>query len=485
MNIHTQINKIKLKNNFQFIIIVIALIFFPKNNFGQIPNLGTASSFALFTVTGAFGNTGTTNITGDIGTNVGAITGSPIVSGQIHEEDSVTAQAAADVDSAYIQLNRMSCGAVLGNILGNNDTLIPNVYCLGGASTLNGNLILDGQGNPNATFVFQIDGAFSVNALSNIILINSATLCHVYWQINGAFSLGDSAVFQGTIVANGAISLLDSSNLFGRGLSIAGAISLNNNIVAVGSQPIASIISAGGATTFDEGDSVLLSGNDGGIWCTTAITATVNIKTSGNYCVTNSCACGSVTSNYILVTVNSVILPITLVSLIAEKCSANSCVNLNWQTASESNSAYFRIEKSTNGINFNSIGERNAAGNSSQLLSYFFTDEEPVQGINYYRLNQIDLNGNQKYSQVKSVSFSDTNLSVSIYPNPFKGEFTVCSLQSNAQLQIYNSTGKMVFETTVYREQETINLGGASGMYFYKVIGDNKTIQSGKLISQQ
>ena len=76
--------------------------------------------------------------------------------------------------------------------------------------------------------------------------------------------------------------------------------------------PVASIISAGGATTFCEGGSVILSGNIGGTWSTGAVTPTITVTTSGDYFVTNTTACGSVTSNHILVTVN----PLAITSLI-------------------------------------------------------------------------------------------------------------------------------------------------------------------------
>ncbi|MDQ3018002.1 MAG: ice-binding family protein, partial [Bacteroidota bacterium] len=68
---------------------------------------------------------------------------------------------------------------------------------------------------------------------ANVVLINGASLCNVFWQINGAFSLGDGSVFNGTIIANGALSFLQGASLFGRGLSTAGAISLQNNIVTI------------------------------------------------------------------------------------------------------------------------------------------------------------------------------------------------------------------------------------------------------------
>ena len=289
------------------LISAVALLFFPKENFSQAPNLGTASSFALFTAVGAFNNIGaSTYVTGDVGTNVGAFNAFPpgTVVGQIHVADPISAQAATDVAVAYSSLSAVTCGIVHGVLLGGGEYLTPNVYCLGAASTLTGTLTLDGQGNPNSLFIFKINGALSTSTFSNVVLINSASLCNVYWQINGQFDLGNNSVFSGTIISNGAINLLDGSSLQGRGLSTAGAISLQANAVTIPLPPTASIITAGGATTFCDGGNVILSGNIGGIWSTGAVTPTINVIAGGDYYVTNTTACGSATSNHIIVTVN-------------------------------------------------------------------------------------------------------------------------------------------------------------------------------------
>lgn len=227
-----------MKNKIMFFITAATLFCYPKLNFGQTPDLGTASSFALFTAIGAFNNTGATTVTGDVGTNVGVFNAFPsgTLAGQIHVADLVSVQAVIDVNSAYSYLSSMICDSVIGTTLGVNQILTPKVYCLSAASVLNGNLILNGQGNPNSLFIFKIDGAFSSSISSNIVLINSAQLNNVYWQINGAVDLAESSVFRGTIIANGAITLLESSSLFGRGLSIAGAINLHNNIVNIGGE---------------------------------------------------------------------------------------------------------------------------------------------------------------------------------------------------------------------------------------------------------
>lgn len=223
-----------MKSKLTLILTIIALFFIQKISFGQAPDLGTASSFAVFTVFGAFTNVGTsTFVTGDVGTNSGSFTGFPpgTLVGQKQVANAASLQAAKDVDTAYNFLSGITCGTAIGTTLGNGQTLTAGVYCLSSASTLNGNLILNGQGNPNALFIIKIGGSFVTNKLSNVILTNSASFCNVYWQINGQFDLGDTSVFRGTVIANGAINLLEGSTLEGRALSIAGAISLHSNIV--------------------------------------------------------------------------------------------------------------------------------------------------------------------------------------------------------------------------------------------------------------
>jgi len=178
---------------------------------------------------------GASIITGNVGTNVGALNGFPpgIIIGQTHVANAVSAQAAIDVDNAYMALSPVTCGSTIGTTLGNGQLLTPNVYCLGAASTLNGTLTLDGQGNPNALFIFKINGAFATGGLSNIVLINGASWSNVYWQINGQVDLGAASSFKGTILADGAINLLLGAVIQGRALSRAGAINLNTTVMTV------------------------------------------------------------------------------------------------------------------------------------------------------------------------------------------------------------------------------------------------------------
>ena len=302
-------------------LIASMLLLRPFLGFGQAPNLGSTSSFALFSAVGAFNNSGLTTITGDIGTNVGAfnIMGVTLI-GQSHVADPASATAATDVGLAYGMLSTVTCGSVIATTMGGGQSLLPNVYCLGAASVINGDLILDGGGNPNSIFIFKIDGALATAVNSRILLTNGASLCNVYWQVNGEVDLGGGSLFQGTILANGAINILAGAKLNGRGLTRSGAISLFNNTI-VGALPVASVITAGGTTTFCAGNSVLLSGNVGGTWSNGATTPTTMVSTSGDYFVTNTAACGTVNSNHIIVTVT----PLPTASVITAGSATTFC----------------------------------------------------------------------------------------------------------------------------------------------------------------
>ncbi len=216
-----------------YFFVAVTLLPITKETFGQAPDLGAASGFALFTAVGSLDNTGASTVAGDIGSNTYAVTGFPpgtVVGTIYYPPNPVLAQAAIDVTNAYAYLSTLG-GSVLGVGLGNGQILTPGVYNTGAASTLNGSLILDGQNDPDAVFIIRIGGAFATGNSSAITLINLASSCNVYWQIGGQFDLGDGSVFRGTIIVDGAINLVGTSYLNGRALSKAGAISLIDNSV--------------------------------------------------------------------------------------------------------------------------------------------------------------------------------------------------------------------------------------------------------------
>ncbi len=225
---NNKLDNMKTKNKVFILLICICCIYTTLNC--QKPILGLAENFTFLTSNGAFENSGASTIIGNIGTNTGSFIGFPpgTLTGYIHINDGVSNQASIDMNSTYIDLFSRTCSTVLGTTLGNGQIITPGIYCIGGASVLNGNLILDGQNDPNSIFIFQMNNAFSTNSLSTISLINNASYENIFWQVNGAVELGTNSIFNGVIIANGAINLLDFTTLNGKGLSINGAINLHN-----------------------------------------------------------------------------------------------------------------------------------------------------------------------------------------------------------------------------------------------------------------
>lgn len=187
-------------------------------------------------------------------------------------------------------------------------------------------------------------------------------------------------------------------------------------------------------------------------------------------------------------------LPITLVSFNAERLN-NGKVRLNWTTASETNNAYFAIERSLDGRNFQQIGTRDGAGNSTAINDYSFLDT-PSQGFNYYRLKQVDFNGNHDYSSIKAIYVEETATiaSFAIYPNPVvQGEkFNLSYAVSEATpvtISLADATGRMLYQfgTILNPESGVLELTSDKlnkGLNLVRVTDGRSNTHSFKLIVQ-
>lgn len=208
-----------------------ALFLVPTLIFGQAPDLGTAANFVLFSSNGAMSNTGISQLTGHVGTNNGAVTGFGNVNGVMHDTDGASGQAAVDLLSAYNDLNDRVPTFFPASLLGNGQILTAGVYQVAGASSLNLELTLNGQNNPNAVFIFQLQGPFSTNANSKIKLINGAKACNIFWKVEGLVDMAAGTTMRGTIIANNdGINLNSGDTLEGRALSTTGAITVDGSL---------------------------------------------------------------------------------------------------------------------------------------------------------------------------------------------------------------------------------------------------------------
>jgi hypothetical protein len=176
---------------------------------------------------------------------------------------------------------------------------------------------------------------------------------------------------------------------------------------------------------------------------------------------------------------NSTPLPIQLLNFSASN-EHDEFVSLKWQTGMEENNDHFEIERSTNGTGFDKIVSVKAVGNSSTLQSYSAVDNKPENGLNFYRLKQVDLDGRFTYSTVKSIRFG-AGASPVVYPNPVSTVLTaVPGIEPIREIVIYNVLGKAVqFEMGHNTDAEMkVNVAGLSaGVYFVKVKTESKIFQ--------
>lgn len=181
-------------------------------------------------------------------------------------------------------------------------------------------------------------------------------------------------------------------------------------------------------------------------------------------------------------------LPIELLSN-EVTCSDNTVV-FTWSTASETNNNFFTIEKSTDGINFISIGTVSGAGNSTSVLNYSFTDHNPYSGTSYYRLKQTDFDGNsQTFGMLSS---ENCNTSVPLNINAFNDQTGNIAIvidtdaNDNYTATLFDALGKKISskELRTIQGSNTYKLDISSinsGVYFIS-IDNGSTFFSKKIL---
>jgi Secretion system C-terminal sorting domain len=185
-----------------------------------------------------------------------------------------------------------------------------------------------------------------------------------------------------------------------------------------------------------------------------------------------------------------VILDVKLGDFTATK-QRDETVLLKWNTFSETDNSYFLIEHSGDGKNFKGIGKRLSNGNTSTGHNYDFIHAAPINGMNFYRLKMVDLNGKAEYSAIRKVVFAKDNYTLSIFPNPAKGKATLMlDAKDNEQLhvRIFDGAGRMVKQQIVIvrNQQSELKLEGLqTGVYAVIAINNDGEQFKTKLMINQ
>ncbi len=295
--------------------------------------------------------------------------------------------------------------------------------------TLQGNGEIEGSfinnsvfapGNSPGTFTISGDYTATGSASHNIEL---------------ASTLNDSIVVGGNAVLNGQLN-----------------ISLYNGFVPIQGQAFTLLTANSVTGTFS--NIVLPSG----------VAATVNYNT------------GSV-----VLTINNIVLPLRLLSFSSNETNQN-LVQLNWQTTNEINSSHFIVQRSGNGTTFDNIG-RVEARNTSGSNDYSVTDASPIDGVNFYRLQIVDIDSKTTYSSIIKIVFSGKS-ELQVFPNPAKNVITLSGLENKGIIKIIAPDGKLVKQLSATANSMLIDISIlAKGMYMLQY-NNGSRVEQVKIIKQ-
>jgi hypothetical protein len=166
------------------------------------------------------------------------------------------------------------------------------------------------------------------------------------------------------------------------------------------------------------------------------------------------------------------VLPISLLSFTATPRDGNT--DLLWATATETNNAYFSLERSADGVHFDEITQVPGAGNSAATNNYAYTDRSPINGVSYYRLRQVDFDGAYSFSPVRRVVFGEAN-GVRLQPVPATETLQVLldkTTEEDINWSVFDQSGRLVLDGQAAEETQQFDVDVQNlpqGMYLLRL----------------
>jgi hypothetical protein len=193
----------------------------------------------------------------------------------------------------------------------------------------------------------------------------------------------------------------------------------------------------------------------------------MDMKSTNNGTLSNFAMSGG-TSNFIAQFASITPLPLVWLSYSVQKQNATAL--LNWTTSSEKNTKDFTVKHSTDGVIWNDIATLKAIGNINEVVnSYSYVHQNPVAGMNYYRVLQTDKDGKMSFSPTKTLYFDMLIRSFSVN-NPVVDGRIAYNVADESEIRLYNIEGKLLNESRAKPGMSIIDVQNyVPGIYFLKV----------------
>lgn len=307
---------------------------------------------------------------------------------------------------------------------------------------------------------FVLTGSANIIGSAPMILTNSIVKVYETSYINSQWDLD---------LNNTGMYFYDNSYL----LTTGGPVSLrNNSTIVAGDGTLASkaYIKMNGPSVniYDSGSSIKLAANNNYYFNWSAYNSISNSKSYNT--ATNSYNCGNGFPNScqaplvygpVMMNYNGMsaiaALPVKL-SLFTASSNGKTVV-LDWTTAQEMSSKNFVIERTSNGFTWEAIATVDAKGYSNFTTKYSYTDNSPLNGVGYYRLRMVDIDGRTEYSEIKTIR-STVIKGEKIYPNP-AADFINISVNANSgncHVQLISTNGQVVATQTSLQGSNVISM---------------------------
>lgn len=470
-------------------------------------------------------------------------TGFGNVNGVMQDNNTASSLASAAVLSAYNQLNALVPTFFPAALLGNGNTFTAGTHFINGAAVLNGNLILNGQNNPNSVFVIQINGSFSTNSLSQVVLTNGAVACNVFWKVEGLVDISAGTIMKGTIIANNAAILMGvGAKIDGRLFSTTGAITVNGIEAKLplgcGVPPKTGPVAPNLASTicyaiFSGANNVTNAGVTnvlGDVGTNVGVTTGFNaLNVNGTIhpipdASTAQCAADLLNvrnylnalppniellfpaqfGNNLLLTPHTYILNgatslngtlfldaqgtanAVFVIKIFGAFSSTAGAKVMLLNGAQSKNVYWIVNGATS-FNTNTEFKGTLVGNNGAVNAGTGTIVEGRLMTTSGAVTTFSMTANITAGcTTLGLTSNDTPNNINIYPNPFTENFTLKldENNTNGDFILYDILGKTVIQKKINQATTTINVNVVPGMYFYKYTTDAGSSQTGKLIAK-